>query len=423
MLQQLRRLEPGELEPWLRALESGSLPPDTDLLAVLAERLEGAGAARLLVWWLNDHGPGGSRFGAPGDAEQLALIGRRRHPACARALRLAVEELERADLPLLAVLLPPLGLQREGADFPLLARLAGDPGPRALRLGALEGLAVGLSAWPLAALRQLLERLAQDLDGTLAAQAVDLLARLPAGRAGLARLARRPLDPAVGARLHRRLAEAAASPLLLVVHGRAQGEIPPELLELAEALERRRGAPVRFQALTAAMAVAPPAGTAVGIRPPWLLVPLLLLPGSHVRHDVPAIAAAWRQAGPLRRLPFLGAWPAWQRALGAELAEQAQGSLVTSDPGLPRLLHHPVEGELGLRYLRHLSEVTGASCVASPYSAADLETLKLAIPTGALPLTLAANRLTDSLGDLLGPPLLQRHRFRALLLELLGELP
>lgn len=150
MLQQLRRLEPSELEPWLRALEAGSLASETDLLAVLADRLEGADAARLLVCWLNDHGPGGSRFGAPGEAEQLALIGRRRHPACARALRQAVEELERADLPLSAALLPPLGLQRDGDDFPLLARLAGDPGSRALRRGALEGLAVGLSAWPLA---------------------------------------------------------------------------------------------------------------------------------------------------------------------------------------------------------------------------------------------------------------------------------
>ncbi|MCP9917738.1 CbiX/SirB N-terminal domain-containing protein [Cyanobium sp. ATX 6F1] len=426
LLQQLRRLEPSELEPWLRALEAGSLASETDLLAVLADRLEGADAARLLVCWLNDHGPGGSRFGAPGEAEQLALIGRRRHPACARALRQAVEELERADLPLSAALLPPLGLQRDGDDFPLLARLAGDPGSRALRRGALEGLAVGLSAWPLAPLRQLLERLAEDLDGILAAQAVDLLARLPAGRAGLARLARRPLDPAVGARLHRRLAAAAASPLLLVVHGRSEGVIPPELLELAETLERRRGAPVRFQALTAATAVAAPAGTAMGNRPPWLLVPLLLLPGGHVRHDVPAIATAWRQAGPLRRLPFLGAWPAWQRALRAELAERAEQVQVTSvSNGLesPRLLHHPVEGELGQRYLRHLSKVTGAICVASPYSAADLEALTLAIPTGALPLTLAANRLTDSLGALLGPPLLQRPRFRALLLELLGELP
>ncbi|MGB7563770.1 MAG: hypothetical protein WBM08_03355, partial [Prochlorococcaceae cyanobacterium] len=114
---------------------------------------------------------------------------------------------------------------------------------------------------------------------------------------------------------------------------------------------------------------------------------------------------------------------AWQRALAAELAEQAQGSPLTGGPERPLLLHHPVEGELGQRYLRHLSEVTGATCLASPYSAADLETLKLAIPTGALPLTLAANRLTDSLGDLLGPPLLQRPRFHALLLELLGELP
>jgi hypothetical protein len=113
----------------------------------------------------------------------------------------------------------------------------------------------------------------------------------------------------------------------------------------------------------------------------------------------------------VRRLPFLGAWPAWQRAL----VEEAEG--------LRCLVHHPVEGDLPRRYLGHLSRITGAACVPSPYSAEDLEELTLAIRTGALPLALAANRLTDSLPALLGPPLLQRPRFRQLLREQLGALP
>jgi hypothetical protein len=44
-------------------------------------------------------------------------------------------------------------------------------------------------------------------------------------------------------------------------------------------------------------------------------------------------------------------------------------------------------------------------------------------PPPLLPLALAANRLTDSLASLVGPPLLQRPRFSQLLLAELEALP
>jgi sirohydrochlorin ferrochelatase len=149
-------------------------------------------------------------------------------------------------------------------------------------------------------------------------------------------------------------------------------------------------------------------------------VPLFLLPGGHVRRDLPAIAAAWAARRPLRRLPFLGAWPAWQGALAAELDELAARSTAGEAPGL---LHHPLEGRLPARYLAHLSAVTGAACRPASYSAADGQDLRLPEDAAVLPLALAANRLTDALAERVGPPLLGRERFRRLLLQALEDLP
>jgi hypothetical protein len=148
------------------------------------------------------------------------------------------------------------------------------------------------------------------------------------------------------------------------------------------------------------------------------LVPLFLLPGSHVRRDVPQIAARCRRRGPLRHLPFLGSWPSWQGALADELA-----SLKAEAEEGPWLLHHPLEGPLGAAFLAHLEAVTGGRCRATPYSAPNPADAPLPLPGPALPLALAANRLTDALPSPLSVPLLQRPRFRAVVLEALMALP
>jgi sirohydrochlorin ferrochelatase len=214
-----------------------------------------------------------------------------------------------------------------------------------------------------------------------------------------------------------------ASPLLLVVHGRAGGVIPTEVHDLAGELEAARKAPVLLEALTADR---PPVRPAAGAEDPLVLVPLFLLPGSHVRRDVPAIAERCRGGRELRRLPFLGAWSEWQRALAEELAGLAAPGAVEpagAPSAGPRLLHHPLEGRLGAAYLAHLERVTGARCLPTPYSATDREAPPLALSGPALPLALAANRLTDALPPPLNRPLLQRPRFRAVLLERLRALP
>jgi hypothetical protein len=195
-LQGLRRSRDVDLEPWLQAVEAGRLLPEPDLLGALADRLDGPVAARLLAWWLAE---------PAADPALLAVIGRYRHPRCRVLLRQALEEVGagRSEL-----LLPLLGHQRDPDDFSLLRQWALDPLPLLQRRAALEGLAVGLAAWPAAPLRQTLRHLVGDLDPALAATAVDLLARLPEGRGDLAGLDPGRLAPELARRVERRLAGA-----------------------------------------------------------------------------------------------------------------------------------------------------------------------------------------------------------------------
>jgi hypothetical protein len=324
-------------------------------------------------------------------------------------------------------LAPLLGLQRQPQDGALLLELALAPGPLARRRAALEGLALGLSAWPQEPLSIGLVRLSADLDPQLAASAVDLLARLPHGNRALRRVARNNLDPAVRARLRRRLP---ASPLVLLVHGRQGGQIPPELLALAAELRQRRGGPVLLQALTRGEAPEPePSFWAAAERAGGLtLVPLLLLPGGHVRHDLPALARAWRTraqaAGDLEvwRRPFLGAWPAWQGQLRAQLRA------IAADRPL-RWLHHPLDGPLGARYLAHQCQLLGAPGQVAPLKAGPPPPAQPREPALLVPWSLGTSRMSEALaanGPLPGqqhlPPLLQVPSLRQALLDLLSAL-
>ncbi|MEB3325224.1 MAG: CbiX/SirB N-terminal domain-containing protein [Cyanobacteriota bacterium] len=404
-LQRLRRQTALPLEPWLQAVEGGHLVPQQDLMAVLADHLDGPAMARLLCWWLRSE---------PRDPALPPLIVPRRDPHGLAALRQACAG-SGSDPERLVTLLPLVGHQRDPEDFSLLQGVSLKPGPLRIRQAALEGLCRGLGAWPLSDLRHTLLTLAGDLHPPLAAASVDALARLPEARPALLTLARQSLDPAVAARLERRLRRLSPTPLVLFVHGRSGGLLPPELVALAQELEERRGAPVILETLTGAeppLLPSPPAG-------PTTLVPLFLLPGSHVRRDLPDRFRRWRAAGPVRVLPFLGAWPAWQ----ASLAEEVRRLGASKGGASPLLVHHPVEGPLPQRYLTHLATVCGARCLAVPYPAAEAGGQPPEPLMPALPLALAASRLTDRFGDWLGSPLLARPELRTGLLQLLVGLP
>jgi len=414
----LQRLRGSQLalEPWLAAIEADQLVPDSDLLAVLAPGLDGEGVVRLLRWWRSQ------AFGAAAaDSVDFSLpqrIGRLRDPAVAAELRLALSDCP--DPAIRAVLLPLLGHQRCPDDFPLLRRDALRPAAAPVRRGALEGLCLGLSAWPLAELRTTLLQLATDLDVPIASTAVDALARLPHGRGPLLSLDPRRLDAGVAARLQRRLRRLPASPLLLLVHGRAQGSIPVELESLAAQLQQRRGAPVLLRALTDPQ----PADLPAFDRPLWL-VPLLLLPGEHVRQDLPRLRRLLQPRAGLRALPFLGSWPCWQRALAAEAGCLARDpSLAADTPTL--LLHHPVSSPLARRYLGHLSAITGATCQEAAYSPEVISESLQNHRGPVLPLALAANRLTEVLTPRYGAaaaPLLSRPGLQEVLFQRLEALP
>jgi hypothetical protein len=403
------------LEPWLEAIEAGTLQPEADLLTALAPHLSGAASRRLVAWWVGQASP---------DPQLPLLVAQRRDPALTDWLldQLAgapADQVAARPAAVLVGLLTLLGHQRDGRAWPLLRAWLEAPLPAALRRAALEGLAVGLPAWPRPPLHRCLQQLATDLDPPLAAAAVDLLARLPRCRRQLVPLSRSALEPGVARRLQRRLAATPVQPLLLVVHGRSGGVLPPELVSLAEELEQRRRAPVRLQALTAA---APPeAGPLLAAGLPLTLVPLLLLPGGHVCQDVPAIAAHWRRHARVQRVPFLGAWPSWQQALRRELQNLVAGG--GSVPERPLLLHHPLANPLAERYLAWLERAMGCRTLATAYSAADPEDPPLSFTAPALPLVLAANRLTDRLAGGMAVPLLQRPGLRAVLLDALEALP
>ncbi|MEB3318434.1 MAG: CbiX/SirB N-terminal domain-containing protein [Cyanobacteriota bacterium] len=404
-LQRLRRQPSLPLEPWLRALERGDLTPQTDLMAVLAIHMDGPAMARLLRWWSGSE---------PWDPALPALIVSRRDP-CGRLALLQACKAAKPDPERQAALLPLLGHQRDPADFPLLCQAALEAGPMRLRLAALEGLCRGLSAWPRPALRRALMVLISDLHPPLAEAAVDALARLPEARPLLMQLSRQTLAPSVTARLRRRLGRLPAAPLVLILHGRAGGGVPAELVGLAQELEHRRGAPVILEALTAADPPPIPTPPATSTT----LVPLFLLPGGHVRQDLPARLRRWRDAGPVRVLPFLGAWPAWQALLREEIKRlAAQG-----EPRPPLLLHHPMEGPLSRRYLDHLAAHCDAHCRPLTLSGQEVETTATLTPGPVLPLILAASRLSEGLGAGLDLPLLARPALRQGLLQLLEELP
>lgn len=462
LLQHLRRNAPPE--PWIEALASGALPVASDLLAALWNRLDHHAVKRLLgsvaaadaaPWlmaglqelpaltsqpaavaaWLEPLLWRQATAGGEQALLWLQLLGQLRDPRVATRLRQVLTSRAEAlassgaahdaALPLL----PLLGLQRQPQDLDLLLAHALHPGPLTWRRAALEGLALGLSSWPPEPLAAGLDTLVSDLDPKLAATALDLLARLPQGQRSLRRLRGRPLDPTVQARLRRRLR---CTPLVLVVHGRQGGAIPEELQALAMELADRRGAPVLLQALTAEQPEGDDAFWAAGRRAEGLtLVPLLLLPGGHVRRDLPPLAGVWQRRGAavglaLRRLPFLGAWPGWQTLLATILSAE-------QPPGAESLwLHHPIEGPLGNRYLDHLSQRLGQPGLATPYSA---DPASLPIPSAGgvwQPLTLASNRLTESLDQWqrhhhpllrLQPPLLQQQPVRQFLIQTLEALP
>lgn len=207
------------------------------------------------------------------------------------------------------------------------------------------------------------------------------------------------------------------SALRLVVHGRSGGVIPSCWLELADVVARRRQAPVLLEALTAAEPVQ--AGVMVpGSNPDhqWL-VPLLLLPGSHVRSDLPQIRQRLRETGTSTTLlPFLGAWPLWRDLLDRWLTPPDQVAATSL-----AVVHHPVRPGPADRYLNLLAAQLGCPLVPSD----QWEVFDQQNPgCQPRPLALAPNRMSEALRQAGGSPvLLEVPLVRSGLIDLLAALP
>jgi hypothetical protein len=207
------------------------------------------------------------------------------------------------------------------------------------------------------------------------------------------------------------------SALRLVVHGRRGGEIPSCWLELADAVACRRQAPVLLEALTAAEP-AQTRGLSLTSDPEheWL-VPLLLLPGSHVRSDLPQIRQRLREAGTsITLLPFLGAWPYWRDLLGRWLTSPDDGVVPSQ-----AVVHHPVRPGLADRYLKLLQSQLGCPLVPAD----QWEVFETEHPGyQPRPLALAPNRMSEALRQAGGSPaLLEVPLVRSGLIDLLAALP
>ena len=200
-----------------------------------------------------------------------------------------------------------------------------------------------------------------------------------------------------------------ATALRLVIHGRSGGLVPPCLRQIVVAVAERRAAPVELEVLTAEYP------SPVQCSSQWL-VPLLLLPGSHARSDVPLIRNRLKAEGVLvKSLPFLGAWDCWWVLMSRWIEDVA-----AKHPSLA-LVHHPLRPGISDRFLASIQRRFDLPVV--PFDAWDqfANDHPNVVP---LPLSLAPNRMSEALRQAGGlPSLLEDSQLRQGLIHCLALLP
>ena len=131
--------------------------------------------------------------------------------------------------------------------------------------------------------------------------------------------------------------------LHLLVHGSKGGEIHSSLISIIEQLKRYKNRSVSIEALTQEV---PPK---VEIdKKSMLLVPLFLLPGTHVCNDVPKIVKRFQDDGKnIKLFPFLGSFHPWLLLIGDWISNQSSFCK-------PALIHHPVVSDVSTTFLKSL---------------------------------------------------------------------
>ena len=132
--------------------------------------------------------------------------------------------------------------------------------------------------------------------------------------------------------------------LRLVVHGSSGGEVHNLLKYVVDQVQYCRGTHVDLEVLTQEN---PMDSSSSSI---WL-VPLLLLPGKHVQNDIPKIFRRLSNQGiSTQVIPFLGSWPYWISILRYLVSNESKNKN-------PLLLHHPINSQIGVNYLKHLKAI------------------------------------------------------------------
>tara|TARA_Y100001968_G_scaffold303118_1_gene316996 strand:- start:200 stop:1012 length:813 start_codon:yes stop_codon:yes gene_type:complete len=133
--------------------------------------------------------------------------------------------------------------------------------------------------------------------------------------------------------------------LHLLVHGSRGGEIHSSLISLVDQLKRYKNRSVSIEALTQDN----PPQIDIGTKS-MVLVPLFLLPGSHVCTDVPKIFDRFKEDGQkIKLFPFLGSFEPWLLLIGNWIINQ-------NSIDKPALIHHPVSSETSSVFLKSLEK-------------------------------------------------------------------
>tara|TARA_Y100001968_G_scaffold203597_1_gene186921 strand:+ start:204 stop:1019 length:816 start_codon:yes stop_codon:yes gene_type:complete len=131
--------------------------------------------------------------------------------------------------------------------------------------------------------------------------------------------------------------------LHLLVHGSKGGEIHSSLISAVDQLKRYKNRSVSIEALTQG----DPPQVEIG-KKSILLVPLFLLPGTHVLTDVPKIFNRFKEDGQnIKLFPFIGSFQPWLSLIGDWISNQ-------SSFDKPALIHHPVSSETSSVFLKSL---------------------------------------------------------------------
>jgi hypothetical protein len=181
------------------------------------------------------------------------------------------------------------------------------------------------------------------------------------------------------------------------------------LLQIVDAVAALRTAPVELEVLTSEHP------SPVQCASQWL-VPLLLLPGSHARSDVPLIRDRLKAEGVVvKSLPFLGAWNCWWVLMARWIEDVAASNASLA------LVHHPLRPGLSDRFLASIQrrfDLPVVSFDAWDQFARDHPNV---VP---LPLSLAPNRMSEALHQAGGlPSLLEDPQLRQGLIHCLALLP